>query len=316
MSRRTLRWLRIPQYVAVGVDLSEEMVSVFLDLGGPAREVGRRTVVASLRPLTIGVMLETQDAIQAATRGSCHLRFVTPDNQVLGVIYLTFTRRIDLGIQQFTLFTVAGSENRCIPTIVRPFQDLYERWRTHRHQKANPFNFQMEHRDLKALFVFYLRPRPVYLVSVQHGAHLNIFPMDLVGPLDSAWFSFALRLTSPAVDLMKHSGRFVASGIDATFKTIAYELGRQHRQLSIELPALPFETCPSPEFGLPAPVAALDVREVSVEHAMEVGSHCLFLTTVTRRSRSAETNGSRQLCHIHGSFAEALSDAGRSVLRA
>ena len=61
--------------------------------------------------------------------------------------------------------------------------------------------------DLRASHVFYICPRPVVLVSVEHEGAGNLFPMDLIGPTDSPWFSMALRSTSPAVRLMQRSRR-------------------------------------------------------------------------------------------------------------
>ena len=52
-----------------------------------------------------------------------------------------------------------------------------------RRNLRDPHAFHMSFADLLALNVFYMMPRPVYLISVVHEQSSNIFPMDLVGPL-------------------------------------------------------------------------------------------------------------------------------------
>jgi flavin reductase (DIM6/NTAB) family NADH-FMN oxidoreductase RutF len=310
------RWLQVPQYVALGVCPSQEEVSVRLEIAGRTIEVGRNNVVAALRPLTLGVMLDTRALTGPSLPRRCQMSFHSAAHGTLGVIHLRLAQSIDLEPHTFWLFDIVGSRNFCMPWVARPLQDGLERWRTRRYQKRHPFNFQMRHRDLKALFVFYIRPRPVYLVSVEHDAHLNLFPMDLVGPTDSPWFSFALRRSSPAMELMKKAGRFAAAGIDVTFKSIAYDLGQQHKQARIDPATLPFKASLSPEFGLPVPNTALDVREVTVGQAVDVGSHCLFLTKVAKYTRWRIGADVLQLAHVHGSYAELLSSAGRTIVRA
>ena len=313
---RPWRWLQVPQYVALGVGPSQEEVSVRLEIADRTIEVGRNNVVASLRPLTLAVMLDAAALTDRSSPRRCQMSFQSAEHGKLGVIHLKVARSIDLGPHTFWLFDIVGSRNYCMPWPSRPLQDVLERWRTRRHQRRHPSNFQMRHRDLKALFVFYIRPRPVYLVSVEHGGHLNLFPMDLVGPTDSPWFSFALRRSSPAVELMKKAGHFAAAGIDLTFKSTAYELGQQHKQARIDPATLPFKASSSPEFGLPVPNTALDVREVSVGQTVDVGSHCLFLTRVASYTRWRTEADALQLGHVHGSYAELLSSAGRPVVRA
>jgi flavin reductase (DIM6/NTAB) family NADH-FMN oxidoreductase RutF len=138
--------------------------------------------------------------------------------------------------------------------------------------------------DVRGIHVFYICPRPVVLVSVEHEASGNLFPMDLIGPTDSPWFSMALRSTSPAVRLMQQSRRMALSGVPFAYQAIAYELGKHHRLSNIDWDALPFPTTRSPLFHLRVPDAALRVCEVYVHEFHEVGSHVLFLTTVERES--------------------------------
>ncbi|MEI9974800.1 MAG: hypothetical protein WDO73_23785 [Ignavibacteriota bacterium] len=118
----------------------------------------------------------------------------------------------------------------------------------------------------------------MFLVSVEHNGAGNIFPMDLVGPTDSPWFSMALRLTSPAVELIRQSRRMAVASVPFSQKAIAYKLGEHHAKTHIDWDSLPFAIERSPQFHLPVAAGALRVREVYVDRCQEVGSHMLFLT--------------------------------------
>jgi flavin reductase (DIM6/NTAB) family NADH-FMN oxidoreductase RutF len=157
--------------------------------------------------------------------------------------------------------------------------------------------------------VFYMLPRPVYLVSVRHADAGNLFPMDLVGPLGDDAFLLALRLTSPAVETIRAAGRIVVSGAPARLKPAAYALGTHHKARSIDWDTLPLAVAPSPTFGIPAPVEATSRRELVVEQCQPVGSHMLFTTSVVN---STEAGDEEQLCHLSDMYARWRAAQGRS----
>jgi len=143
-----------------------------------------------------------------------------------------------------------------------------------------------------------------------------MFPMDLIGPTDSPWFSMALRRSSPAVLLMQRAGRQALSSVPLSYKGFAYELAKHHKQVSIDWKALPFPTRASPAFAFPVPTAALRVREVVIERSQEVGSHMLFVTSVVRETLSdpgPDDADGLQLFHVHGAYHQHLSRSGVSL---
>lgn len=286
--------LDLPRYDAIGLRDPQQEVEVWLRGLNEPINVTRNNVVAALRPLTIGIMFPRHDALPPGKTLQLAVHQRGGSKGLLGVIHLRPARGLPLPSHQFCLFEIAGCENYCVSALGLRLYYLRERWRAEIRKRKNPYNFQMTRADLRASYVFYVCPRPVVLVSVEHEQSSNIFPMDLIGPTDSPWFSMALRTTSPAVRLMQQSRRMALASIPFTYKAIAYELAKHHKQASIDWSTLPFSTMPSPLFGLRVPEAALRVREVRVQEVHEIGSHTLFLTSVERETAGAD---GRQLFH-------------------
>jgi flavin reductase (DIM6/NTAB) family NADH-FMN oxidoreductase RutF len=211
--RFLLKLARYARYGPVGLNDPQEEVEVWLRGPGDPKDVTRNNVIAALRPFTIGVMLhrnETQPRDGQPFRLTMHDRR-TPQ-RLLGVIHIHLVRTIDLGDHRFCLFEVDGSENLSVPAASLRLYYLQEQRRAKQRRRKNPYNFQMTPADLRASHVFYICPRPVVFVSVEHEGSANLFPMDLIGPTDSPWFSMALRSTSPAVRLMQQSRRMALAG--------------------------------------------------------------------------------------------------------
>jgi flavin reductase (DIM6/NTAB) family NADH-FMN oxidoreductase RutF len=229
--------------------------------------------------------------------------------RLLGTIGMRLVRTIALTGHHFCLFETDTCENFCVGGLKLRLYDRSETRRAEVRQRENPNNFRMTPGDLACSHVFYICPRPVVLVTVAHEGANNMFPMDLIGPTDSPWFSMALRSTSPAVELMKGSRRMALSGVPLSYKAAAYELGKHHRRTSIEWGELPFRTTRSVLFGLPVPEDALGVREVYAEEFHQVGSHVLFLTSIRRETPAPSKPGGEgglQLFHAFSSYRQYL----------
>ena len=306
--RLLLKLANYPRYGPVGMDDPQEAIEVWLRGPGDPRNVTRNNVVAALRPFTIGVMLGRNDSPprEGEPFHLCVNDRRTPQ-ELLGAIHLRLVRTLELPDHRFCLFEVETSENLCVPAVSLRLYYLEERRRAEKRLRSNPYNFQMTTSDLRASHVFYICPRPVVLVSVEHEGSGNLFPMDLIGPTDSTWLSMALRSTSPAVRLMQRSRRMALASIPFGYQGIAYELGKHHKLADIDWAALPFKTVRSPLFDLRVPDAALRVREVSVKEFHEVGSHVLFLTSVERETVPGGAK-SLQLFHAFESYRRYLSD--------
>jgi flavin reductase (DIM6/NTAB) family NADH-FMN oxidoreductase RutF len=220
---------------------------------------------------------------------------------LLGVIHLRFVQSIPLPEHRLCLFEAPRFENFCVDALKLRLYDRYEQWRADRRQRRNPHNFLMTTDGVRCSHVFYICPRPVVLVTVEHEGAGNMFPMDLIGPTDSPWYTMALRSTSPAVRLMQQSQRMALASIPLSLKTAAYEMGKHHKKTNIDWASLPFPTAASPLFGLRVPVAALRIREVRVVEFHEVGSHIFFITSLEHETL-APLDSDMQLFHSFSSY--------------
>ncbi len=312
------RALNLPRYGAVALNDPQHSVEVSLEGLERPRDVTRNNVVAALRPFTVAIMLENGTTLDNRKLRLCFRGRTS--GRSLGVLHLKPAGAIPLEGRLLCLFEIAECENYCVSQLQLLTYDIREEWRADRRQRRNPHNFRMTHPDIRASHVFYICPRPVVLVTVEHEGAGNMFPMDLIGPFprdligpfprdligpfprdligttDSPWFSMALRLTSPAVELMKQSRRMVLTSAPFSYKDVAYKLGEHHRKARIDWGTLPFATRPSAQFGLPVAEAGLRVREVRVEEWHTVGSHMLFLTSVVSDT-SREPSVEKQLFH-------------------
>ena len=288
------------QHIPVGLRRPERVVKVTVEGLGAPIDVSADHVPAALRPFTVALCLD--ESYDAATLRNARLTLVMRDweapNTLRGRISLRLRGAIALPRQNLWLFEIAGSRNYCISPIHIRTRELREWWGRRRDRSSH--NFSMTRRDLRAINVYYMRPRPVSLITVVHGDASNIFPMDLVGTVSAGNCLLALRTTSPAVELMAQSRCVAMSGIPASFEQAAYALGAHHRQHSIEWASLPFPTRPSPHFGLPVPREALTICELAIREVHTVGSHTLFVTESVGETQGPDLPA---LCHIAGPYA-------------
>jgi flavin reductase (DIM6/NTAB) family NADH-FMN oxidoreductase RutF len=269
-------WLRpTGQWLAISLPPSQHSVTISLVTAAGEFDVTDNSAVAAMRPFTlrIGLNPQLQSALQAGPGPELH--FVDRElGRIIGVLRLRHLRDWNTAAAQLALFEVAGGAHRCAHWLRRG----WDSWRYERAvRNIPPEKVLMAPTAVEQMMVFYLRPRPVFLVSVDDGRHSNIFPMDLVGPLQPAAFTLALRNTSPSVETIKRARRVAMADVPGTACRIAYQLGAHHKQSQVDWDSLPFKTFPSREFALRVPAIALRVREVEILDFQTVGSHTLFL---------------------------------------
>jgi flavin reductase (DIM6/NTAB) family NADH-FMN oxidoreductase RutF len=292
----------IAQWTAIALQPPQAAVQVRLTGAGAGAGAGAEldvtanNVVAALRPLTLAIGLDQQRCAALERASDLRLRFLDADSQrQLGVLEVERLREWSASEARVVLLNVRSGEHRCLPWPYRPWNRWLQNWAVRRN--TNPGNFAISPQATQQIMIFYICPRPVVLVSVRHGDHSNIFPMDLIGPIGLDRFTLALRSTSVSVEPMKSARRVAISDVAGGERQIAYGLGAHHKNARVDWSALPFNTRRSPEFSLPVPQSALRVRELEILDFNVVGSHTLFLTRVV--SDQATGAGAR-LFHTSG----------------
>ncbi|MBO0910451.1 MAG: hypothetical protein J2P13_01555 [Acidobacteria bacterium] len=290
------------QVCALGLSEPQSEVSVWLlGLGAP-RDVTHSHIMASARPLVFGIGLVDgiDPAVIERSQVSLEFREQGGKKQLLGRIGLRWKEAVPLSHQQLLLFETTECGNYCLPKPwlwARYAHHAYYSWRANRRLCSSTTPVSV--RELHSVYVFYICPRPVALVSVRDENLVNIFPMDLIGPILSQHFSLGLHSTGAAVPLLERSRRIAVSSVPAEQATLAYELGPNHRKSTIDLAQAPFAVSRSAAFGLPVPQFSLRVREMLIEKVRDLGSHKLFLARIVEDQRWVE---GPQLFHVHGIY--------------
>lgn len=292
----------VHQYRPIAVRDPQSEVSVWLHGLGAPKDVTYSNVAASTRPLTFGIGLEKELDLTIVRRARPSLKFRERQgaNRLLGEIALRATEVIPLEDGQLFLFEPQHCKNYCVakPWLWTRYLYFASQQRRSRKRSQAP-ELQIPAGHLHCLFVFYICPRPVVLVSVADANIMNIVPMDLIGPVGARCFSLALHSTSAAAPLIERSRRVALSSVPAEQAAVAYQLGKNHKAPCGGTDHLPFATTPSAVFGLPVPQFALRVREMKIESVRAVGSYRLFLASAVEDRRSAD---GLQFFLVHGFY--------------
>ena len=287
-------WIRplvrpLPQWSTVAVAPPQQAVTASLRWDGQSADVTADHTVASLIPLVIATSVDAGQRPVLEYRDSA-------TGTLLGVLRLARTASVATDEASVTLYQVAAGEHRCLGWPLRAWNvRLQNRLML---KNRSPHHFAPEPAAVQQLMIAYLCPRPVVLVSIDAPGHQNIFPMDLIGPLQrSGLFSLALRSTNVSVPAMREVRRVALSSVPATMKAVAYKLAEHHKQPLPNWNALPFPVRRSREFGIPAVAAALRIQELTIVHSQQVGSHTLFLGRIASDENLAE---GAQLHHTAG----------------
>jgi flavin reductase (DIM6/NTAB) family NADH-FMN oxidoreductase RutF len=287
-------WIRpfvrpLPQWSTVAVAPPQQVVTATLRWDGQSVDVTTDHTVASLKPLMIATSL---DAGSRPVLKYCD----SATGRLLGVLRLTLSAPVAADETSLTLYHVTAGGHRCLGWPRRQWNTWLQN-RLMLKNRSSPHS-ALEPAAVQQLMIAYLCPRPVVLVSVSVPGHQNIFPMDLIGPLErSGLFSLALRSTNISVPTMREVRRVALSGIPATMKAVVYKLSEHHQQPLLDWNELPFPVRPSREFGIPVVAAALRIRELTIVHSQEIGSHTFFLCRIASDEHLAEGT---QLHHTAG----------------
>jgi flavin reductase (DIM6/NTAB) family NADH-FMN oxidoreductase RutF len=289
----------VAEYPVLGLHDPQTLVTARLEHRGFAIDATLNNVIVSLRPLRVAVSLPPERQASLSAAPECELVFSTKvGNQPLGSVLLDYEEFVDLGPgHRLCLFGVTGYRNRCVP-----------RWRAAAieavraraaRRSGQTFSHQMSRPHLRAFYVLYTSPRPVALVSFEQEGAGNMFPMDLIGPVDGGRFLLSLHDHSPALERIELSGRLAVSTIPIELTGAVYALGKNHRHATVPWAEMPLDLYRTTELGLPAPVPALTVRELRIDRLLRPGSHVVFVTeplVVNRRADGLAMHHTQGFC--------------------
>ncbi|WP_233842559.1 flavin reductase family protein [Dyella sp. 2HG41-7] len=281
----------LPQWSTVAIAPPSNAVTATLHWHGDSADVTKDHTVASLMPLVIATSLDAgkRPLLEYRDRAT---------GKLLGALHLAYAGSIAIDTRSLTLYHVAAGEHHCLGWPRRPWNAWLQNRQMQKHRA--PHHLAMESAAVQQLMIAYLCPRPVILVSVDVPGHRNIFPMDLIGPLErSGFFSLALRSTNISQPVMREARRVALSNIPSDMKDTVYKLAEHHKLPLNDWKSLPFPVCPSREFGIPTVASALRVQELDIVHSQEIGSHMFFLGRIA--SEESLTQGT-QLHHTPGFY--------------
>jgi flavin reductase (DIM6/NTAB) family NADH-FMN oxidoreductase RutF len=276
LKRLVLGPVDFPQQCVVGLRDPQVDVAVWLHGMGDVCDVTYNHLMACGAPFTIGIGLD--DAQRQSTKRNTKLALTfhdrAGDQRLLGEIALEWASVVPVGDHRLALFQIRDYRNYCLPKA-----RLWARYLQYAYQRSHGHNSDVAitPREIHAMIVFYICPRPVALVSVMHGTIGNIFPMNLMGPIGNRHFCFALNSSTPVAKLVERAGEIALSSIPLEHSPLAFQFGKHHRREGIDLSRLPFATRKSTALGIPAPEFALRVREMKIESARKLGSHTMFV---------------------------------------
>lgn len=177
-------WIRpfvrpLPQWSTVAVASPQQVVAATLRWDGKSVDVTADHTVASLKPLVIATSLD------AGQHPVLEYNDIAT-GKLLGRLRLARTAPVAIEKTSITLYHVAAGGHRCLDWPQR----AWNAWLQNRQmlKTSSSHHFNMETAGVQQLMIAYLCPRPVVLVSVDRPGHQNIFPMDLIGPLERSGF--------------------------------------------------------------------------------------------------------------------------------
>ena len=286
-------WVRplvrpLPQWATIALAPPQQVVTATLRWDSTLADVTADHTVASLNPLVIAT------SVDAGQRPVLEYRD-NDSGRLLGVLHLVRDAS-DIGATSLAFYRVASGDHHCLSFPRRSWNAWLQNRQMRKSRASNGLN--TDPAAVQQLMIAYLCPKPVVLVSVNTDGHQNIFPMDLIGPLDrSGYFSLALRTTNVSVPILREARRVALSHVPATMKQVVYRLSEHHKNALTDWSVLPFAVRSSREFGIPVVAEAQRVQELTIAHSQEIGLHTFFICRVMSDEASLQV---AQLHHTAG----------------
>lgn len=270
----------VPSQCVIGLTDPQSDVQVWLEEAGARIDVTDRNIMAAASPLLFGIG-RNDERDQVRWRSPVLVFRGRKEENALAEIHLRHAEDVVWKGGSVALFHVTGSANYCVPALRLRLHYWNSAIKNRRAASLKPApELRLDSRELRAVFAFYVCPRPVVLVSVEQDGAFNIFPMDLIGAMGQSSFALALHNTSVPLQLVQASGRIAVSSVPMDHCAAVLAMGRHHNARGIDVKTLPFATMRSHQHGLAVPQVSLRVREMQVHTIRRLGSHHLLIAEV------------------------------------
>jgi len=267
-------YLNTKKLLPVAVNNPEKGGKIILASGQQQWDITNKHSLISLKPFAIAV---NAASIPQNFHDSPEIIFSTEEKKELGRMRLHFSRvqhsqNIELKIYH------ADIPEKPFPFLSRYWTMLLLQLKNSTNKKSK--NFIVPPAELLKLFVYSLIPRPVYVISILHGAGFDAFPIDIVGTISARVMIFSIRKSSASVQQILTTRKFCASKIPFKERGKMYELGKYHAGGILPEHFSSLFSGLSQQQNIPLPDFAVDVLELELIESFEEGVHVQLVVKV------------------------------------
>ena len=265
----------------VAISSTYEHERIMLELNGKHTDITEAHALITLNPFTVAV----NAAVMNESMPPNPLLLILRDETVIGQLPLKKVRGEPAGNLLLHLF------ESDFP--IEEFSWVQRVWYAVLLDLKNKTNRKSRHfvvpsAELLKLFVYTLKPRPVYLVSVAHQNGFDVFPVDILGKIAPELMIISVRSTSPAIQHILGSKKLCASSVPFAMKETVYRFGGHHAGGVLPDHVQDVKFMESQTWKIPVPVFALDVNEFQVEHHFTQGIHTQFVARIVHEYKISD----------------------------
>lgn len=265
----------------VALENQDEQVRVFFVADDMQFDITDHHALISLKPFAIAV---NRAVARHSSSGKQVLR-IQQREKILGELKLK--HQADQQFEGLTISLYVAELSRNSMSYTDQFWNtllLVIKNKTNRKSR----NFVVPPAELLKLFVYSLKPRPVFLVSVTHKNGFDIFPVDILGKISEAHILFGIRTSSPAVSFILSEKKVCVSSVPFDKRTQVYQFGKHHPGGVLPENFGNVNFIRSEKFSIPVPDFAITVQELMIENTISFGAHTQFIARIENQySQSA-----------------------------
>jgi len=282
----------IRDFLTIGID-DQIREKVYLQAGELVLDVSGNQWLLGLDPRVIGIWIgrkesgedlagrteytlyfrdsaSSGDALasgKSASSGNAGIVKAAIARSALGILKMDYIDRIEEDKGILFLFRIEASDIHHIDSLRARL--LYQKF-----YKKPGVSFER----LKAVAAAYTYPRRVRIISFRFDDENNyIFPMDLLADIRSAGkYLLGMRHSNQVLKKIMEVKKIVVAEAPAGYKSLIYQLGRNHSASPPPLDELPFGVVTTKQFGFCLPDWVESYKEIRIAATRDLGSHMLL----------------------------------------